>query len=178
MSRDGPDTPLDTPLVHTASQTVGPFLHIALADPQARYAVEPNSPGSLVVHGTVTDGVGAPVADGVIETWQIDGLFARCATGADGTYQIYTRKPPPVATLDGTPQAPHLSVSVFARGLLDRIVTRIYFGDEDTANAADPTLAVVALSRRNHLVAQVDGAGRYRFDIRLQGDDESVFVSI
>lgn len=169
---------VDQPLVHTASQTVGPFLHIALADPQSRYAVEPNSPGAIVVRGTMTDGAGAPVADALVETWQIDGLFARCPTDADGTYEIHTRKPPAVATLDSTPQAPHLSVSVFARGLLDRVVTRIYFGDEADANDADPTLAGVDPDRRHCLVAEPDADGGYRFDIRLQGDHESVFFSI
>ena len=131
----------DDALAHTASQTVGPFLHIALGDPQARYTVEPGSPGAIVIHGTVTDGDGTPVPDALVETWQIDDLFARCPTDADGAYEIHTRKPPPVPTLDGSPQAPHLSVSVFARGLLDRVVTRIYFGDEVGAHDADPTLA-------------------------------------
>jgi protocatechuate 3,4-dioxygenase alpha subunit len=168
----------DEPFTHTASQTVGPFLHIALADPQDRFAVEPNSPGAIVIRGTITDGAGAPLPDALVETWQIDGLFARCATDADGGYEIHIRKPPSVDTLDGTPQAPHLSVSVFARGLLDRVVTRIYFGDESDANAADPTLAIVDPDRRPRLVAEVDADGNYRFDIRLQGDDESVFFSI
>lgn len=168
----------DEPTVHTASQTIVPFLHIALADPQARFTVQPNTPGSIVIRGTVTDGAGAPLADGLVETWQIDELFARCCTDADGSYEIHTRKPPPVATLDGTPQAPHLSVSVFARGLLDRVITRIYFGDEADANAADPTLAIVDPDRRLRLVAELDADGSYRFDIRLQGDDETVFFSI
>jgi len=168
----------DEPTVHTASQTIGPFLHIALADPQARFAVQPNTPGSIVIRGTVTDGAGAPLADGLVETWQIDELFARCCTDADGSYEIHTRKPPPVATLDGTPQAPHRSVSVFARGLLDRVITRIYFGDEADANAAEPTLAIVDPDCRLRLVAELDADGSYRFDIRLQGDDETVFFSI
>ena len=168
----------DAPLVHTASQTVGPFLHIALADPEARFAVAPNSAGAVAVRGTITDGAGVPIADAIVETWQIDELFARCCTDDDGGYEIHTRKPPPVATLDGTPQAPHLSMSVFARGLLDRVVTRIYFGDEADANDADPTLAVVAADRRHRLVADPDAERSYRFDIRLQGDDESVFFTI
>ena len=96
----------------------------------------------------------------MIETWQADGLFARCATDADGRYEIFTRKPPPIATVDGTPQAPHLSVSVFARGLLDRVVTRIYFPEEEAANAADPTLAAVAADRRDLLVAAADAPGQ------------------
>jgi protocatechuate 3,4-dioxygenase, alpha subunit len=168
----------DQVLVHTASQTIGPFLHIALADPGARHAVDPGSPDAVVVRGTVTDGAGDPVPDALVETWQPDGLLARCPTDADGGYEIHTRRPPPVPTLDGTPQAPHMSVSVFARGLLDRVVTRLYFGDEAAANDADPTLAVVAAERRHCLVAEPDAEGGYRFDIRLQGDDESVFFSI
>ncbi len=93
--------------------------------------------------------------DAVIETWQIDGRFARCATDADGGWEVRTVKPPSVPTRDGTPQAPHLVVSVFARGLLDRVVTRVYFGDEEAANAADPTLAVVGAERRHLLVADL-----------------------
>jgi protocatechuate 3,4-dioxygenase alpha subunit len=168
----------DEPLVHTASQTIGPFLHIALADPDARHAVEPGSPGAIVVRGTVTDGAGDPLPDALVETWQADGLFGRCPTDAGGNYEIHTRKPPSVPTLDGTPQAPHVSVSVFARGLLDRVVTRVYFGDEAAANNADSTLAVVDADRRHRLVAEPDADGSYRFDIRLQGDDESVFFAI
>ena len=168
----------DIQLVHTASQTIGPFLHIALADHDARYAVAPESPDAVIIRGTVTDGAGAPLPDALIETWQADGLFGRCPTDADGSYEIHTRKPPPVPTLDGTPQSPHLSMSVFARGLLDRVVTRLYFGDEAAANEADPTLAIVDDARRHRLVAEPDADGSYRFDIRLQGDDESVFFAI
>jgi protocatechuate 3,4-dioxygenase, alpha subunit len=165
-------------LTLTPSQTVGPFLHIALADPALRFAVAADDPTAIHVHGTMTDGAGAAVPDGLIETWQADGLFARCPTDGDGRYEIHTRKPPATPTVDGTPQAPHLSVSVFARGLLDRVVTRIYFPEEEAANSADPTLATVATDRRHLLVADAEGPGHYRFDIRLQGDDESVFLAI
>ena len=126
----------------------------------------------------MVDGNGDPVPDAVVETWQIDGRFTRCATAADGGWEVRTVKPPPVATRDGTPQAPHLVVSVFARGLLDRVVTRLYFGDEAAANDSDPTLAVVDADRRHRLVAQATAPGEYRFDIRLQGADESVFFAI
>jgi protocatechuate 3,4-dioxygenase, alpha subunit len=165
-------------LPHTASQTVGPFFHIALADPAARFAVEPGSPGAIVVHGTLSDGAGEPIPDGLIETWQADGLFARCPTDRDGNFEIHTRKPPATATVDGLAQAPHLSVSVFSRGLLDRVVTRIYFPEEQAANDVDPTLAAVAADRRDRLVAEAEAEGRYRFDIRLQGEQESVFLAI
>lgn len=162
----------------TPSQTVGPFLHIALSEPAARLAVAHGTPGAIVVHGRVTDGNGDAVTDALVETWQIDGHFGRCATGPDGEWDIHTVKPPAVPAGDGTPQAPHLAVSVFARGLLDRVVTRIYFADEAAANATDPTLAAVHVTRRHLLVADGPTADGYRFDIRLQGDDESVFFQI
>jgi protocatechuate 3,4-dioxygenase alpha subunit len=128
----------DTPPGHTASQTVGPFLHIALADPAARFAVADGADGAIVVRGRLTDGNGDPIPDGLIETWQVDGRFARSATDGDGVWEIHTTKPPPAPTRDGTAQAPHLVMSVFARGLLDRVVTRVYFGDEEDTNATDP----------------------------------------
>ncbi len=128
--------------------------------------------------GRVLDGEGTPLGDAVVETWQIDGHFGRCATDADGRWTVRTVKPPPVATRDGTPQAPHLVISVFARGLLDRVVTRLYFGDEVESNAADPTLAAVGDDRRARLVADGDKAQGYWLDIRLQGDGESVFFEI
>ena len=165
----------DTPLTLTPSQTVGPFLHIALADPALRFAVASDAPDAIHITGRLTDGGGAPIPDGLIETWQADGLFARCPTDGDGHYEVFTRKPPAVPTVDGTPQAPHVSVSVFSRGLLDRVITRVYFGDEEAANAADPTLAVIDPSRRHLLIAVPEDDHAYRFDIHLQGDDESVF---
>ena len=119
------------------------------------------------------DGAGDPVPDALIETWQTSPTdfrgFTRCATGPDGSYAICTRRPGPVPGPDGRPQAPHLAVSVFARGLLDRVVTRIYFED-----GADPILSTVDPSRRATLVATPHEDG-YRFDIRLQGEGETVF---
>ena len=162
----------------TPSQTVGPFLHLALADPAARFAVPAGSVGEIVVHGVVLDGDGVPVPDAVVETWQVDGRFARCATNGDGHWEIHSVKPPPAPTRDGTAQAPHLAVSVFARGLLDRVITRCYFDDEAAANETDPTMLAVAPERRRLLLATADGADRYRLDIRLQGDDESVFFDV
>ena len=104
--------------------------------------------------------------------------FGRCPTEPDGSYRIVTRKPGPVPAADGTPQAPHVDVSVFARGLLNRVVTRIYFGDEEGANALDPVLSSVPSGRRGTLVAGPVGDRRYRFDVRLQGADETVFFAI
>jgi protocatechuate 3,4-dioxygenase, alpha subunit len=164
----------------TPSQTVGPFLHLALDDPALATPVAADDPDAVTVHGTVVDGDGAPVPDAVVETWQFGGPFARCTTDADGGWSIRTRRPPGVATLDGTAQAPHLALSVFARGLLDRVVTRVYF-DGDPANDADPVLATLG-GRADRLLAHQHGDGTWRFDIRLRaddgGEDESVFFVV
>jgi protocatechuate 3,4-dioxygenase alpha subunit len=185
------------PLGLTSSQTAGPFFHIGLPWPDGPDAVADGTPGSFWVRGTVRDGAGDPVPDALVETWQADAAghfdhpddpgrqpgrpdgfrgFARCPTDDDGRWAIRTVKPGVVPAADGSPQAPHLIVSVFARGLLDRVVTRIYFGDEDEANASDPTLAAAG-DRRDRLIADGDSARGYRLDIHLQGDDESVFFA-
>lgn len=177
----------------TPSQTVGPFLHIGLPWDDGPDVVSEGTPGSFVLSGRVLDGDGAPLIDALVETWQADpqGRFAhpdspargdfrgfgRCATDERGGYRIRTVKPGPLPTPDGGVEAPHLDVSVFARGLLDRVVTRCYFGDEDAANAADPVLSTVDPSRRATLIAVPDGGG-YRLDIRLQGEDETVFFDV
>ena len=165
----------------TPSQTVGPFLHIGLPWPDGPDVVPDGTPGAVVIAGRVVDGDGAPVPDALVETWQCDGDgrfdnpafrgLGRCPTDADGRYRIRTVKPAaPEGDLDGPRQAPHIDVSVFARGLLDRVVTRIYFADEPRANAADPVLSTVDADRRATLVAEPDPAwGGYRFDMRLQG---------
>lgn len=165
----------------TPSQTVGPYLSLGLAWPDGHLVVPEGAPGSVVITGVLTDGTGAPVPDGVIETWQADPGgrfdhpgFGRCLTGVDGSYRIVTVKPGPI----GDGQAPHIDVSVLARGLLDRIVTRIYFPEEEAANAADPLLQTVPPDRRPTLVAVAGPAGSLRFDIRLQGAGETVFLAI
>jgi protocatechuate 3,4-dioxygenase alpha subunit len=184
----------------TPSQTVGPFLHIALPWPDGPDVVPPGTPGTLRIVGRVVDGAGEPVPDGLIETWQADpdGRFAhaddprgaaepsvqgfrgfgRCETDGDGCYEIRTLKPGPLPTPDGGVEAPHLDVSVFARGLLDRVVTRLYFPDEAEANEADPVLAAVPAKRRGTLVASAVEPGVLRFDIVLQGADETVFFDL
>lgn len=170
---------LGQPPGHTPSQTIGPFLAIAFHRPEERFAVGADDPDAVVIEGLVFDGAGELVTDAMVETWQADGRLARCNTDDEGRWEVRTVKPPVVATRDGTPQAPHLVVSVFARGLLDRVVTRIYFGDHDEANATDPTLAAVG-DRRGTLIARPlpDAGARYGFDIRLQGDDETVFFDL
>jgi protocatechuate 3,4-dioxygenase alpha subunit len=151
----------------TPSQTVGPFLHIGL--PNAAEAVPAGSPGSVRVYGRVLDGAGEPVPDALVEFWEAGGLFARSDTLGEG-FDVVVSKPAP---LEG--QAPHFAISVVARGLLKRVVTRMYFPDESTANAADPVLMGVPEARRATLVAAREGDGSLRFDIRLQGDGETVF---
>jgi protocatechuate 3,4-dioxygenase alpha subunit len=175
----------------TPSQTVGPFFAIGLPWPEGPDAAAEDEPGAFVISGVVTDGEGEPVREAMIETWQPDGEgvfggrpgfrgFARAATGDDGSWAIRTIKPGRVAagpTHPGVPQAPHIDVSVFGRGLLNRCVTRIYFGDEEAANAEDPVLATVPVDRRETLLATPTDDG-YRFDIHLQGDGETVFFDL
>jgi protocatechuate 3,4-dioxygenase, alpha subunit len=180
----------------TPSQTVGPFFSHALPWTDGVYVVPEGTEGAIWLRGTVTDGAGQPVPDALVETWQadLDGRFdhpddprgsvagfrgfGRCPTDGSGGWAILTRKPGPVPGPDGTTQAPHVDLSVFARGLLDRVVTRLYFPDEVEANATDPVLAGIAdPDDRATLIAEATGDG-YRFDIRLQGDRETVFFAI
>jgi len=174
----------------TPSQTVGPFLHLALPWVDGPDVVPDGTPGAIVITGQVVDGGGSPVPDALVETWQCDGRgrfdepgfrgFGRCPTDTDGRYRIRTVRPARLSTQDGQVEAPHIDVSVFARGLLDRVVTRVYFADEPEANAADPTLSTVDEARRHTLVATPDGAGGFTFDIRLQADpdNETVFFDV
>jgi protocatechuate 3,4-dioxygenase, alpha subunit len=166
----------------TPSQTVGPFFRFGVE--WMAPAGTPPSGAPVVVTGTVSDGDGRPVSDAMLETWQADGQgrfgewgFARCLTDADGGYRLSTVKPGRVLAADGTRQAPHIDVSVFARGLLQRLVTRIYFPDEAEANDADPVLSSVVdpTARASLVAAAVDGD--LRFDIRLQGDEETAFFA-
>jgi protocatechuate 3,4-dioxygenase, alpha subunit len=166
----------------TPSQTVGPFFRFGV-EWLARAAPSPSGT-PIVVTGTVFDGDGRPVPDAMLETWQANGEgrfgewgFARCLTGADGGYRVTTVKPGPVPAADGTPQAPHIDVSVFARGLLQRLVTRVYFPDESEANDADPVLSSIgdAVARASLVAAAVEGG--LRFDIHLQGDEETAFFA-
>ncbi len=183
----------------TPSQTVGPFLHIGLPWADGPFVVPEGTPGAVRITGTVIDGAGQPVPDAIVETWQADpdGRFAhpddprgaqqsalagfrgfgRCPTDEQGRYEILTVKPGPLPAPEGGLEAPHLNVSVFARGLLDRLVTRLYFPDEAEANAADPVLNAIQDSRRGTLVARHDGDG-YRFDIHMQGENETVFFAL
>lgn len=172
----------------TPSQTIGPFLHMGLVWSDGPDVVPDGTPASLWLRGTVYDGAGEPVNDALVETWQAgpDGgfdhrqhfrAFGRSATDDAGEWAVRTLKPGAVESPDGTTQAPHVNVSVFARGLLDRVVTRIYFADEDDANMVDPVLSAVPEHRRGTLVARAVGDG-YRLDIHLQGEAETVFFDV
>lgn len=185
-----------SPLPLTPSQTVGPYLSIGLRWEDGPYVVAPGTPGAVWLRGRVLDGNGEAVPDALVETWQADpqGRFdhpddPRGASGSgfrgfgrsetlDGEYAVLTVKPGRVLDGSGGLQAPHVDVSVFARGLLDRLVTRLYFADEPEANAHDQVLAGLPDdAARNTLLAQPCGDG-YRLDIVLQGSDESVFFAL
>jgi protocatechuate 3,4-dioxygenase, alpha subunit len=179
----------------TPSQTVGPFFSLGLPWEDGPFVVPSETPGAIRLRGHVFDGAGDPVPDALVETWQADPAgrfphpddprgpadgfrgFGRCPTETDGAWEIVTLKPGPVPGPNGALQAPHVDVSLFARGLLDRVVTRIYFGDEPEANATDPVLARLDPDRRATLIAApIDGG--YTIDFHLQGDRETAFFRV
>ena len=182
----------------TPSQTVGPYLSIALHWDDGPDVVPDGTPGAVWLRGRVLDGEGAPVPDALVETWQADphgrfdhpddprgavppsvpGFrgFGRSET-LGGEYAVRTVKPGRVPDGAGGLQAPHVDVSVFARGLLDRVVTRLYFADEAEANAQDAVLQALPPERRETLLAQSSEDG-YRLDVVLQGDGETVFFRV
>jgi protocatechuate 3,4-dioxygenase, alpha subunit len=179
----------------TTSQTVGPFFSIGLSWLERHdLAPEGVSGERVVIEGRVLDGDGQPVPDALIEIWQANahGRYAhpedtqagplepafrgygRVSTDALGRFRFRTVKPGPVPGPKGRPQAPHLAVSVFMRGLLRRLVTRVYFPDEP-ANADDFVLGLVEPARRATLVARRAGSDRLEWNVVLQGADETVF---
>lgn len=162
--------------------------------------VTPDASGERIrIEGQVRDGDGAPINDAMIEIWQADAQgryahprdnralpnatfkgFGRSATDKQGVYAFDTVKPGPVPGPNGKQQAPHIVVCIFSRGMLRQVYTRLYFSDEK-ANDSDPVLAIVPAERRGTLIAKRQGNGNpplYRFDIRVQGDDETVFFDI
>jgi protocatechuate 3,4-dioxygenase, alpha subunit len=179
----------------TPSQTIGPFFGPALTWADGPFVVPQGAPLAVHITGCVYDGQGEPVNDALVETWQADehgrfpdekasrageatfSGFGRSGTDSKGRFQVWTVKPGRVPAPSGGLQAPHIDVSVFARGLLQRVVTRIYFGDEPEANAQDPVLRSVDASRRPTLLAP-PAEGGYVFDIHLQGPDETVFFTV
>lgn len=189
----------DTKFGATPSQTVGPFFHFALPYPGGDTLTNDATLGERVtLEGRVTDGAGEAVADALIEIWQANAQgrynhpddtqdrqldpnfngFGRTCTDEQGHYRFHTIKPGAVPGPDGTPQAPHIAVSVLGRGILKRMATRLYF-EGDPANGADPILALIPRERKGTLIAaRIDDGAAYRFDIRLQGDNETVFFDI
>jgi protocatechuate 3,4-dioxygenase alpha subunit len=160
---------------HTPSQTAGPLFGFALMFEGCDQAVEPGSPGAVAVHGTVLQADGEPFAypDCFLELWAGE-MWARTRTDPDGDFQVVLRKPPRGQTPEGEPLAPSINVVIFGRGMLKQAHTRMYFPDEIEANERDAILRLVPESRRHTLMAEADDDG-LRFDIRLQGEDETVF---
>jgi len=172
----------------TPSQTAGPYLSIGLLrDLVPTELVDPGDSRAIHVRGRLLDGAGEGVSDGMVEIWQADpggryGTdafpgFGRSGTGGDGSFEFVTLKPGPVPWPGGGLQAPHIAVGVLARGLLKRVVTRLYFPDEPDANEADPVLAALSPSQRETLVAVPDADG-LRFDIHLQGAAQTTFFAV
>jgi protocatechuate 3,4-dioxygenase alpha subunit len=159
----------------TPSQTSGPLFGFALMFEGGEDAVDPAAPGAIALEGVVLEADGEPFAypECFLEVWQGD-QFARTRTAADGSWRVTVRKPEAERTADGETLAPHLNVTVFGRGLLKQAQTRIYFPDEQAANERDPVLALVPAERRETLIAR-EVPGGLRFDIRMQGEDETVF---
>jgi len=181
-----------------ASQTVGPFFQIGF---EALYQNDLTVPGlkgrPVTIRGQVFDGDRLPVPDAVIEIWQANSFgkyahpedqqdkpldlgftgFGRCPTDAEGRFGFRTVRPGPVPSSTETPQAPHINVSIFMRGLLDRLVTRVYFFDDDR-NRTDEILNLIDPARRSTLLARPasDDSDAYVWNIVLQGDDETVFL--
>jgi protocatechuate 3,4-dioxygenase, alpha subunit len=167
-----------SPLPATPSQTVGPFFHDCLLRVD-RCEATAGDGGDVQIHveGRVIDGDGAGVPDAVIEVWQSAG-FARIGTDAEGGFSFSTRRPKRVELDRGRIQAPHLSLAVFARGLMNHLLTRIYFDDEPSTES-DPILRLVPEARRTTLIARRASdenlTPTYRFDIVLQGAGETAF---
>jgi len=182
-------------LLPTASQTVGPYFILGLEQLcRADLAATANPIERLVIRGQVTDGQGIPVPDAILEVWQADSEgryshskfsdrtvgqdgfcgFGRIPTDADGHFRFITVKPGPVPGPGMTMQAPHIVVLIFMRGLLKHLMSRIYFPAEG-ANEEDPILALVPKERRSTLIARVASTSELRWDVRLQGEGETVF---
>ena len=183
----------------TPSATVGPYLAIGLTWADGAFAAAEGTPGGFWIRGRVVDGAGAVVPDAMVETWQADpdGGFpspedprgasaypgfrghARVQTiDPPGEFAVHTLKPGRVPDGEGGLQAPHIDVSLFARGLLDRVVTRIYFADEAEANAEDVVLRSLPDDAARQTLLATPGDDGYRFDIYLQGDRETVFFAV
>ena len=171
--------------IQTSSQTIGPYWHL-LEEPEWADLTRWGAKGEkIALVGHVSDGDGVPVTDGCIEIWQADPpasedfpAWGRAATDVDGNYRLVTLKPGPVPGRGNTQQAPHIAVTILARGLVKPLFTRAYFEGE-ALNENDPVLGLVEdPARRAKLIAKHEGNGTWRLDIRLQGDGEAVFFEV
>jgi protocatechuate 3,4-dioxygenase alpha subunit len=187
-------------LIATGNQPVGPFFHIIHTRMLIPDVVGPGSETrAIAIRGRVLDSSGTPIADAMLETWQANGHgkyahpedaqdkplqkgflgFGRVTTDGNGAFSLTTIKPGRVPGLGGVLQAPHINVSVFMPGLLQRAVTRMYFPDEP-ANAEDPVLRLVEGTRRATLVAKsVSGGGAVlEWNVICAGENETVFFDL
>lgn len=176
----------------TASQTAGPYWHL-IDFPTWADLLRADGPNAgftggqrILLTGRITDGDSAPCTDAMVEIWQADPEgsyegefhgFGRCATDAEGRFRFVTVRPGPVRGRGNATQAPHVTITIFARGLLTHLTTRLYFAGE-ALNATDPVLLAVPEARRGTLLAQPAGEGEWRLDIRLQGEGETVFLEV
>ena len=186
----------------TPSQTVGPFYSLGLTQQPTNLLASDTTRGERIrIEGYVFDGDGKTVPDAMVEIWQANAYgrynhpddkqekpldpsflgWGRSGTDKTGVFSFETVKPGPVPGSDGSVQAPHINVTVFARGMLVHAYTRIYFCDEP-ANKTDPVLSSIDdKGRRETLIAareEKNGKPVYRFDIRLQGENETVFFDM
>jgi protocatechuate 3,4-dioxygenase alpha subunit len=174
----------------TPGQTVGPFFAFGTVYPKMHEVAFPHSAGSVVLGGTLSDGAGAPIPDGLVEIFGADSDgtvprgrgsrrrddhtftgFGRSATTDEGRFEFWTRNP---GSIDG--EAPFFAVVVFARGLPDKLHTRIYLPDDQDKLDADPLLASLTPDERATLIATRLPDGSLQHDIRLQGEKETVFL--
>lgn len=184
--------PKDTPLPATPGQTIGPFFGYALPYPKDGELVDQSHPGAIRLHGTVYDGNGDVIPDALLEIWQADETgqvvqrsgslirdgytftgWGRNAADNEGQFNFTTVNPGPTA--EGS--APFLAVVVFARGLMNKLHTRVYLPEDTAALATDPLLSALPPERRATLIATREPNGDLAWDVRLQGADETVFLS-
>lgn len=191
--------------IATASQTVGPFFHFALNRPEWADLTDGGKAAGeqITVEGRLVDGDGTPVADGFLEIWQANAAgkyhhpddhqdkpldphfrgFGRAFTDGEGRFRFTTVRPGPVPGRGNALQAPHILVTIFARGLLKHLVTRLYFADAGTANETDPVLSRIEDPAQRQTLLATPQAGpdsrkAYRFDIVLQGSGETAFFEL
>jgi protocatechuate 3,4-dioxygenase, alpha subunit len=175
-------------LVSCGSQTVGPYFRIGL-----EYLIErtpevaSDALGTITIRGRVLDRDGVTVPDALLEFWSATDTsasqqsefpegFRRVATDENGAFSVAMKRAMPAPMKDGRMQSPHMLVLVFARGLLRHLISRVYLDDED-ANGSDPVLLTLPAERRSTLIAKSDGQDQFRWNVVLQGSNETVFFA-